>query len=57
MENLTTIAPVAKTISFKTPFPGPKTRAILERRIAALPAGSARATDVVVASARGAVVT
>jgi 4-aminobutyrate aminotransferase / (S)-3-amino-2-methylpropionate transaminase / 5-aminovalerate transaminase len=57
MGNITLTAPAAKTISFKTPFPGPKTRAILQRRIAALPAGSARATDVVVASARGAVVT
>ena len=44
------------TINLIAPIPGPKGQAILARRIAALPAGSARATDVVVESARGAVV-
>ena len=46
----------ATTINLITPIPGPKGQAILARRVAALPAGSARATDVVVESASGAVV-
>jgi 4-aminobutyrate aminotransferase/(S)-3-amino-2-methylpropionate transaminase len=44
------------TIDIKTPIPGPKSKEILARRVAALPTGSARSTDVVVESARGAVV-
>lgn len=45
-----------KTIDIKTPIPGPKAQAILARRIATMPAGAARSTDVVVESAHGAVV-
>lgn len=44
------------TISLLTPIPGPKSAAMLARRAAALPQGSAKSTDVVVESARGAVV-
>lgn len=44
------------TIHLKTPIPGPNARGILERRQAALPAGLARSTEVVVARAEGAVV-
>ena len=44
------------TINIISPIPGPKSQAILTRRIAALPAGSARSTDVVVESASGAVI-
>jgi 4-aminobutyrate aminotransferase/(S)-3-amino-2-methylpropionate transaminase len=47
---------MAATISIQTPIPGPKSREILARRAAVLPAGSAKATEVVVESARGAVV-
>jgi 4-aminobutyrate aminotransferase / (S)-3-amino-2-methylpropionate transaminase / 5-aminovalerate transaminase len=45
-----------KTIDIKTPIPGPKGQAILARRIATMPAGAARSTDVVIESAKGAVV-
>jgi 4-aminobutyrate aminotransferase / (S)-3-amino-2-methylpropionate transaminase / 5-aminovalerate transaminase len=45
-----------KTIELKTPIPGPKSAAWLARRAAALPVGAAKSTDVVVESARGAVV-
>ena len=44
------------TIHLKTPIPGPKSQAILARRQAAVPNGLARATDVVVKSAEGAIV-
>ena len=44
------------SIQLLTAIPGPKGQEILARRAAALPAGAARSTDVVVASARGAVV-
>ena len=47
---------IKKTIDLKTPIPGPKSKDILARRTATLPAGAARSTDVVVESARGAVV-
>jgi len=47
---------IKKTIDLKTPIPGPKSRDVLARRVASLPAGAARSTDVVVESARGAVV-
>lgn len=43
-------------IQLNTPIPGPKSREILARRAAALPAGAAKSTEVVVESARGAVV-
>lgn len=44
------------TINLVSPIPGEKAKAILARRVAALPLGSARSTDIVVESARGAVV-
>lgn len=44
------------TIHIKTPIPGPNARVLLERRQAALPAGLAKSTDVVVERAEGAVV-
>jgi 4-aminobutyrate aminotransferase/(S)-3-amino-2-methylpropionate transaminase len=44
------------TIHLKTEIPGPKSQAILARRQTAVPTGLARATDVVVKSAEGAVV-
>jgi 4-aminobutyrate aminotransferase / (S)-3-amino-2-methylpropionate transaminase / 5-aminovalerate transaminase len=44
------------TIELKTPIPGPKSAVLLARRAAALPAGAAKSTEVVVESARGAVV-
>ncbi len=47
---------IKTTINIKTPIPGPKSKEILARRVAALPTGSARSTDVVVETARGAVV-
>jgi 4-aminobutyrate aminotransferase / (S)-3-amino-2-methylpropionate transaminase / 5-aminovalerate transaminase len=43
-------------IQLNTPIPGPKSREILARRAAALPAGAAKSTEIVVESARGAVV-
>jgi len=43
-------------IHLETPVPGPKAQAALARRAAALPAGLARATDVVVERAQGALV-
>ena len=45
------------TIQLKTPIPGPVSQAILQRRADAMPAGLAKSTDVVVADAKGAVVT
>lgn len=45
------------TIQLKTPIPGPVSQAILQRRADAIPAGLAKSTDVVVADAKGAVVT
>ena len=44
------------TIDLKTPIPGPKSQIMLARRAAALPTGAAKSTEVVVESARGAVV-
>jgi len=44
------------TIHIKTPIPGPRGRALLKRRQAALPTGLAKSTEVVVAYAEGAVV-
>lgn len=44
------------TIQLKTEIPGPKSRAVLTRRQNAIPNGLARATDVVVEKAQGAVV-
>lgn len=43
-------------IKIKTEIPGPKSRAVLERREAAMPAGLARSTPVVVERSEGAVV-
>jgi len=43
-------------IDLATPIPGPKSRALLARRDAALPSGLARATEVVVERAEGALV-
>jgi 4-aminobutyrate aminotransferase / (S)-3-amino-2-methylpropionate transaminase / 5-aminovalerate transaminase len=43
-----------KHIQLKTPIPGPKSLEMLARRAAALPAGLAKSTDVVVESAEGA---
>ncbi|MFD1315633.1 aspartate aminotransferase family protein [Namhaeicola litoreus] len=48
---------MGKFIKIKTAIPGPKAQAILERRSDALANGLARATDVVVASAKDALVT
>ena len=45
------------SIKLVTPIPGPKSQEILKRREAALPVACARATDVVVESAKGALVT
>ncbi len=45
-----------KNIELKTPIPGPKSREILARRAASMPAGLAKSTEVVVEKARGAVV-
>lgn len=47
---------MSSTIHLRTPIPGPKSAALLARRAAALPQGAAKSTDVVVESARGAVV-
>ncbi len=46
-----------KTINLKTPIPGPKGQEILKRRANAAPAGLAKSTEVVVADAKGAVIT
>src|SRR5262245_55084069 len=43
-------------INIKTEIPGPKAKALLERRARAVSSGVARATDVVVERARGAIV-
>ena len=43
-------------ISLRTPVPGPRGRAMLERRSAAVAAGLAKATDVVVDRAEGALI-
>lgn len=45
-----------KNIQLKTPVPGPKSAEILARRAASMPAGLAKSTEVVVASAKGAIV-
>ena len=45
------------TIHLKTAIPGENAQKVLARRAAALPAGLAKSTDVVVKSAKGAVVT
>jgi 4-aminobutyrate aminotransferase / (S)-3-amino-2-methylpropionate transaminase / 5-aminovalerate transaminase len=45
------------SIQINSTIPGPKSQEVLLRRAAALPTASARATDVVVAHARGALVT
>ncbi len=45
------------TIRLTTPVPGPKARALLDRRLASMPAGLAKSTDIVVDRAEGAVVT
>lgn len=45
-----------KTIQIKTTIPGPESQKILDRRAAATPAGLAKSTNIVVKSARGAVV-
>ncbi len=44
------------TIQLRTPVPGPKGKAILDRRAAAMPAGLAKSTDIVVERAEGAVI-
>lgn len=44
------------TIKLVTPVPGPKARAILDRRAAAMPAGLAKSTEIVVDRAEGAVI-
>jgi 4-aminobutyrate aminotransferase/(S)-3-amino-2-methylpropionate transaminase len=43
-------------IHFETEIPGPKAKAALARRVAALPAGLGRATDVVVERAQGSLI-
>lgn len=50
-------ASTKKTIKLNTPVPGPKAQAILARRANAAPAGLAKSTEVVVADAKGAVIT
>ena len=42
------------TIQLKTPIPGPKSKALAERRTAAVPRGLSHATPVYVAKAEGA---
>jgi 4-aminobutyrate aminotransferase / (S)-3-amino-2-methylpropionate transaminase / 5-aminovalerate transaminase len=44
------------TINLVSPIPGPKSQVMLARRAAALPQGAAKSTDIVVESAKGAVV-
>ena len=44
------------SIQLKTEVPGPKSRAMLARRASAVPTGLAKATDVVVERAEGALV-
>jgi 4-aminobutyrate aminotransferase/(S)-3-amino-2-methylpropionate transaminase len=51
-----TTTTITKTIQILSPIPGPNSQAMLARRAAALPRGSSRSTDVVVDSAKGAVV-
>lgn len=46
-----------KTIHIVTALPGPKSQAMLARRAGATPAGLAKSTEVVVADAKGAVIT
>jgi len=46
-----------KTINLKGTIPGPKAQEILKRRANATPAGLAKSTEVVVADAKGAVIT
>ncbi len=46
-----------KTIKLKTVLPGPKSQEMLQRRMNAAPAGLGKSTEVVVADAKGAVVT
>jgi 4-aminobutyrate aminotransferase/(S)-3-amino-2-methylpropionate transaminase len=48
---------VAKTVSVKTEIPGPKSKALLERRAKAVPAGVGNTVPVFIESAKGAVVT
>jgi 4-aminobutyrate aminotransferase/(S)-3-amino-2-methylpropionate transaminase len=45
-----------KTINIVSPIPGPKSQEMLARRAAAMPNGAAKSTDVVIESAKGAVV-
>ena len=45
------------TIQLKTALPGPASQAVLQRRAASMPAGLAKSTEVVVADAKGAVIT
>jgi 4-aminobutyrate aminotransferase / (S)-3-amino-2-methylpropionate transaminase / 5-aminovalerate transaminase len=47
---------IKNTIDLKCPIPGPIGQGILARRAAALPTGAAKSTEVVVESAKGAVV-
>lgn len=47
----------AKSIKIKTSIPGPKAQAVIERRNNALAAGLAKATEVVVSSAKDGVIT
>ncbi len=47
---------MAKTIQLHTPLPGPKSKEIIARRAAAMPTGAAKATDIAVEWASGAVV-
>ena len=44
------------TIQIRTPVPGPRGKAILDRRAAAMPTGLGRSTDIVVERADGAVI-
>ena len=45
------------SIDIVTEIPGPRSRALVERRVAAMPTGAAHLTDLGVATADGAVVT
>jgi 4-aminobutyrate aminotransferase / (S)-3-amino-2-methylpropionate transaminase / 5-aminovalerate transaminase len=47
---------IMNTIKIITHIPGPKSSAVIERRLKALPAGAAKATDIVVATAKDAVI-
>ena len=50
------LSSIRKTIQLNSPIPGPKSQIMLARRAASMPNGAAKSTEVVVHSAKGAVV-